>query len=132
MRLTLTAHGEADPATVWRRYEDVRLWPTWSPQVRGVEAEHDHVAPGLTGHVVGPLGLRLPFVVLAVDPRAMTWRWRVRLGVLDAVLDHRVRPRDPGLDRPGTTTDLVIEAPGAVAIAYRPLAQVALRRLVTV
>ena len=131
MRLTVTARGDADPATVWVRYRDVRLWPTWSPQVRAVETDLDHITPGLTGVVVGPLGARVPFDVIAVDPVAMTWRWHVRVGFIDAVLDHRVRPNDPAAGRAGTTTELVIEAPVPVALAYRPVARRALRRLVT-
>jgi hypothetical protein len=125
MRLRLTATGDAAPAVAWERYRDLRLWPTWSPQVRGVDADADLLETGLRGAVVGPAGVRLPFEVLDVDEAAMTWRWRVRVGFVDAVLDHAVRaaPR-------GSVTDLVITAPSFFAVAYAPLARLALHRLV--
>ena len=125
MRLRLTATGDAAPAVAWERYRDLRLWPTWSPQVRGVDADAHLLETGLRGAVVGPAGLRLPFEVLDVDETAMSWRWRVRAGFVDAVLDHAVRaaPR-------GAATDLVVTAPSVFAVAYAPLAQLALHRLV--
>ena len=125
MRTTITATGRADPATVWRRYEQLALWSTWSPQVQEVIAATPHIAPGLNGLVVGPLGVRVPFEVLAVDPEAMEWSWHVRFGLVHATLDHVVRPA-PG----GTETELVIDAPTVVVLAYRPLAAIALSRLV--
>ena len=125
MRLRLTATGDAAPAVAWERYRELRLWPTWSPQVRGVDAPADVLATGLRGTVVGPVGVRLPFEVLAVDEAAMTWSWRVRVGFVDAVLDHAVRPAPRG-----STTELVVTAPSVFALAYSPVARLALRRLV--
>ncbi|WP_323095715.1 SRPBCC family protein [Intrasporangium sp. YIM S08009] len=125
MRLRLTATGDAAPEVVWERYRDLRLWPTWSPQVRGVDAPADLLATGLRGVVVGPVGARLPFEVLDVDEAAMSWRWRVRAGFVDAVLDHAVRPAPRG-----TTTDLVVTAPSVFALGYAPVARLALHRLV--
>lgn len=125
MRTTITATGRADPATVWRRYEQLALWSAWSPQVQEVIAATPRIAPGLNGLVVGPLGVRVPFEVLAVDAEAMEWSWHVRFGLVHATLDHVVRPA-PG----GTETEVVIDGPALVVIAYRPLAAIALARLV--
>jgi hypothetical protein len=110
----------------WSRYENLDLWPTWSPQVQEVIAAGRRLAPGLTGLVVGPLGVRLPFEVLTVDTAAMKWTWHVRFGLVHATLDHSVRAAPDG----GCTTELVIDAPAYVVLAYRPVAAMALRRLV--
>lgn len=125
MRSTITASGSADPAVVWSRYENLALWSTWSPQIQEVIAGTPRIAPGLNGLVVGPLGIRVPFEVLTVDPEAMTWTWHVRFGPVNATLEHVVRPA-PG----GSSTDLVIDGPAPVVLGYRPLAALALRRLV--
>lgn len=125
MRTTITVAGHADPATVWRRYEQLALWSTWSPQVQEVIAAMPRIAPGLNGLVVGPLGVRVPFEVLAVDAEAMEWSWHVRFGLVHATLDHVVRPA-PG----GSETELVIDGPAVAVLGYRPLAAIALRRLV--
>ncbi len=125
MRATITAIGGADPAHAWTRYENVGLWSTWSPQIQEVIAARPRIEPGLTGLVVGPLGVRVPFEVLTVDPEAMQWSWHVRFGPVHATLDHVIRTA-PG----GCTTELVIDAPAFAVIGYRPVAAVALRRLV--
>jgi len=125
MRATITASGGADPAVAWARYENLELWSTWSPQIQEVIAATHRLSPGLNGLVVGPLGVRVPFEVLAVDPEAMEWRWHVRLGPVHARLDHVVR-HAPG----GCTTEVVIDAPAFAVVGYRPLAALALRRLV--
>ena len=125
MLSTLTVTGGADPAIAWSRYDNLALWSTWSPQIQEVIAATPRITPGLNGLVVGPLGVRVPFEVLTVDAEAMEWSWHVRFGPVDARLDHAVRPA-PG----GCTTELVIDAPAFVVLGYRPLATVALRRLV--
>ena len=125
MRATITASGGADPAVAWARYEHLDLWSTWSPQIQEVIAATPRITPGLNGLVVGPFGVRVPFEVLTVDAEAMEWSWHVRFGPVDARLDHAVRPA-PG----GSTTELVIDAPAFVVLGYRPLAALALRRLV--
>ena len=93
MRATITANGGADPAVAWSRYEHLDLWSTWSPQIPEVIAATRRIRSGLAGLVVGPLGIRLPFEVLAVDAEVMEWSWHVRLGPVHATLDHVVRPR---------------------------------------
>ena len=125
MRATLTATGQADAATAWRRYELLELWSTWSPQVHEVIAASPRIAPGLNGLVVGPLGVRVPFKVISVDAEAMEWSWHVRFGAVHARLDHVVRVV-PG----GCSTELVIDGPAFAVLGYRPLAALALRRLV--
>ena len=125
MRASITADGGADPAVAWSRYENLALWSTWSPQIQEVIAPVPRIAPGLNGLVVGPLGVRVPFEVLSVDPAAMTWSWHVRFGPAHATLDHAVRPA-PG----GCSTELVIDGPAPVVLGYRPLAALALRNLV--
>ncbi len=130
--LTLRATGPARASVAWERYADTRQWSSWSPQVRGVEldgsgdGDADHrLRTGLTGRVVGPLGLRVPFVVDDVDEQAMTWSWHVTVGPLRVDLLHRV------IDHVGgTVTELVIDAPALVAIGYSAPAQLALHRLV--
>lgn len=125
MRATITGTGDADPTLVWSRYEHLDLWPTWSPQIQEVIAGTRHIAPGLNGLVVGPLGVRVPFEVVTVDAEAMEWTWHVRFGPVHATLEHVVRPA-PG----GSATDLVIDGPAFVVVGYRPLAALALGRLV--
>ncbi len=125
MRATITASGGADPAVAWARYENLDLWSTWSPQIQEVIAATPRLSPGLNGLIVGPLGVRVPFEVLAVDAEAMEWSWHVRLGPVHATLDHVVL-HAPG----GCTTEVVIDAPAFAVVGYRPLAALALRRLV--
>ncbi|KJK12958.1 hypothetical protein UB45_06720 [Terrabacter sp. 28] len=126
MRATVSETGKATPADAWTRYENLDLWATWSPQVQEVIAATRRLTPGLTGLVVGPLGVRLPFEVTTVDAAAMAWSWHVRFGLVHATLDHSVRPAPGG----GCTSDLVIDAPAYAVLAYRPIAALALRRLV--
>jgi hypothetical protein len=125
--LTLRATGPAEPDTVWERYTDTRLWPTWSPQIRGVEVGEGspRLRQGLHGQVIGPLGLRVTFVVDEVDEAGMTWDWRVRVGPVRAALHHSVLPHEIG-----ALTELRIDAPTLVGAAYSPMARLALRRLV--
>lgn len=125
MRSSITVTGDADPEAAWSRYEHLALWPTWSPQISEVIAATPTLTAGLTGLVVGPLGVRVPFEVLDVDAEAMQWRWHVQYGPVGATLEHTVRPA-PG----GCATGLVIEGPALVVLGYRPLAQLALHRLV--
>ncbi len=63
----------------------------------------------MTGVVHGPPGVRVGFVVDAVDDDAHAWRWRVRLGPLHLVLEHAVVGTPGG----GSTATLVVEGPAA-------------------
>ncbi len=122
----LVVHGRADPAEVWERYAVPSRWHEWSPQIRRVECSHDRIVDDATGAVHGPAGLRVDFTVDAVDEPARTWTWTVRVGPVHLRLDHAVVARAGG----GTTTRLVTHGPLAVALAYTPVAGLALTRLV--
>ncbi len=126
--LSLHADGPADPGTVWERYADTRLWSTWSPQISRVELEGagDRIATGLRGRVIAIGGLRVPFEVTSVDAEAMKWSWRVRIGPVAVRLDHGVAAHPGGVR---TTLDLHGLLP--VVASYAPVAQLALRRLVS-
>lgn len=127
----LRASGDAAPELAWQRYEQFRLWPTWSPQIRGVEVDADRLAVGLRGTVLGPLGFRVEFCVDAVDPVARTWSWTVRpVGPLHAIELSLVHGVD-ALPGGGSGTTLVSTGPAPVVLAYAPVALVALRRLVS-
>jgi Polyketide cyclase / dehydrase and lipid transport len=117
--------GPVPTAQVWERYAVPARWPDWAPQIRGVEATAGRIAPGVTGRVRGPLGVRVSFVVAEVDAKARTWSWDVRFGPLRMHLRHGVDV-DPG----GTATWLVVRGPALAVAAYLPVARYALRRLV--
>ncbi|MGZ6793671.1 MAG: SRPBCC family protein [Mycobacteriales bacterium] len=121
--VTLRAAGDASPERAWERYAGLDLWSTWSPQVRGVEADERRLRTGLSGRVVGPLGVRVPFTVTDVGPRS--WTWEVRAAGATLVLHHLVLAH-PG----GSLTELRVRGPVPLALGYAPAAQLALRRLV--
>lgn len=125
--LTLRASGRASSGLAWRRYADTRLWSSWSPQIRRVElgADTHELRPGLTGRVVGPVGVSVRFEVDSVDESAMTWAWRVHAGPITMRLHHAVQAEPDG-----SSTTLTIDGPAAVAVSYSLLAQLALHRLV--
>ncbi|MGY0021511.1 SRPBCC family protein [Streptomyces sp. cg35] len=125
MRLTLRAQGAADVDTVWQRYAQPALWPTWAPQIRSVETEHE-LRAGMRGRLRPVAGPAVRFVVTAVDHRARTWSWRVQAGPARMRLWHAVRPSGGT----GAVTRLRIEGPVLVVLAYAPLARRALRHLV--
>ena len=121
----LDAVGPAAPELAWRRYASLAEWPTWSPQIREVRADGEHLAMGLHGRVRLVGGLTVPFVVTSCRPEAMTWSWTVRLGPVSLQLDHAVEPHAKG-----ARTTLAVRGPVLVVAAYAPLAQLALHRLV--
>jgi Polyketide cyclase / dehydrase and lipid transport len=122
---TLRAGGSAPVDVAWRRYARPSLWPAWSPPIRSVEVAGDHLEPGLTGTVHGPLGVRVRFVVTAVDEVAHTWSWRARIGPVALALQHEVHEEPTG-----SSTVLRISGPAPVVLGYAPLAQLSLSRLV--
>jgi hypothetical protein len=127
--LQLRATGTAPVDLAWERYADPARWSGWSPQIRGVQTTVARIASGARGTVVGPLGIRVPFEVLRVDEAARTWSWRVRLGPAAVELHHAVR-REGGQTL--TTLDLSGPLPTVpLLLGYAPLAQLALRHLVT-
>jgi hypothetical protein len=120
--------GPVAPARAWERYADPARWAGWAPQIRRVVldgAGGARIAPGLRGRVHGPAGLRVDFVVTAVDEAARTWSWTARLGPVRLHLDHGV-----AADPRGTATTLVVDGPAPVVLAYLPVTRLALRRLV--
>ena len=134
----LTIQGPRETADVWDRYLRPSRWPEWSPQIRGVRYAHPTLRAGTDGVVTGPLGLGLPFRILQVeddDPACRWWTWEVRppglrVPGLTLRLEHEVEPRAPH-EGGGTLTRLRIHGPAPVVLAYRPLAALALRRLVS-
>ena len=117
--------GGSAPEVCWERYADLDAWPGWAPQIRSAEADPRRLALGLTGtvHVLG--GLRVPFVVTAVDPVRRTWSWIARLGPVALTLHHDLAP-----DGSGTRAGLTLEGPYPVVAAYAPLTRVPLSLLV--
>jgi hypothetical protein len=122
-RIEVTGH--ALPEVAWERYADLALWSAWAPQIRSVEADGPRLAAGRSGtvHVVG--GLRVPFVVTAVDDERLTWSWIARVGPVALTLHHDLSPAPEG-----TTAGLVVEGPALVAVTYGPLTRAPLARLV--
>jgi hypothetical protein len=125
--VTINASGSSNPDIAWERYAVPANWPTWAPQITGVEASAERLAPGMTGRVFGPLGVSAAFVVDAVDEAAKRWAWTVRRGPLTVRLQHGVRANGKG----GSATWLSIDAPLPIAVGYVPLAYLAIRKLVT-
>jgi uncharacterized protein YndB with AHSA1/START domain len=130
--IRLEARGDASPDTVWDRYAEPAQWPRWSPQIRRVDVDgaREGLMPGMTGRVFsyGPLPVR--FTVTAVHQEARTWSWAVDLGPLHLELDHSVAPADRA-DGRGSVAALTLRGPWPVLVAYAPLAQLALGRLVS-
>lgn len=118
--------GPLPLARVWERYAVPACWPRWAPQITGVTASATRIAPGVSGRVHGPLGLRVRFTVTDVDEQRRTWAWDVRLGPVRLHLRHGVEP-----DPRGCATWLVVRGPAPVVAGYLPVARFALRRLVT-
>ncbi|MEU6389552.1 SRPBCC family protein [Streptomyces sp. NPDC046939] len=123
--MTLRARGAADPDTVWQRYLHPALWPGWAPQIRSVETG-DELRAGMRGRLRPVVGPAVAFVITSVDVEARTWSWRVAAGPFRMRLWHAVRPHGVS----GAATELTVEGPLPVVLAYAPLARYALRRLV--
>jgi hypothetical protein len=117
--------GPATRAVAWERYADLDAWPTWAPQIRSVVADGRRLARGRSGtvHVVG--GLRVPFVVTAVDPGRATWSWIARVGPVALTLHHDLAVAPDGR----TVAGLVVEGPALLVAAYGPLTRLPLARL---
>ncbi len=98
---------------------------TWSPQVHRVESDGKRLHPGLTGRVVGPLGVSARFWVTDVQDREWTWEVSLSAGQ-GMVLRHVV------LEHPrGSQTELHLRGPAPLVVGYAVPARVALHRLVS-
>ncbi len=126
MRRAVGTSGPLPPDQVWERYAVLAAWPSWSPQISRVDATSSRLTPGMTGVVHGPLVVRVPFEVLSVDETRRRWSWRVRAALVTLDLVHEVREGRDG----GSDTTLEVTGPAPVVLAYAPLAQLALGRLV--
>jgi len=127
MQLRLAASGLAIPEQVWARYVHPSRWPQWSPQIRRAELDDgtDRLTASSTGRVVGPLGLPVSFTVTDLNEADRHWSWQAGVGPIRVGLSHRVVAAATG-----TRTELELTGPAVVLIAYAPLAQFALQRLV--
>ena len=124
MRRRVTATGPADIETAWERYLFPAQWPRWAPQIRAVEVTEDALRPGLVGTVRGPGGVAIPFRVDAVDPKAHTWSWTVRVAGVRIRMHHELEVHEGR-----TVARLTVEGPAPIALTYPTLAVFALRRL---
>ena len=120
------ATGPVPAAEVWQRYAVPARWPAWAPQIRRVDTSAARIAPGATGYVSGPLGLRVAFTITDVDEARRTWAWDVRLGPVRLHLRHGVEVHPAG-----SATWLTVRGPALVVAGYLPVARIALHRLVS-
>lgn len=126
--LTLRAHGPASVEEVWERYARPALWSSWSPQISRVEVDAERLSSGLTGRVVGPVGVFVDFTVETWDEAAHEWAWTVRPAGWDRLtlaLEHGVLERDDG-----AATWLRLRGPLPLVVGYAGPARLALHRLV--
>lgn len=124
MQARIDAHGAASRETMWSRYADPGRWSEWAPQIRSVDAQGP-LRVGLSGDVVGIMGMRAAFLVTVVDADAGRWSWRVRGGVgplrTTLEIDH---------DVVDGRASLRVTGPALAVVAYEPVARLALARLV--
>jgi hypothetical protein len=140
VRAGIRVAGPVPATQVWERYAVPARWPGWAPQIRAVRASAPRIAPGVTGRVHGPLGLRVDFVVTEVDEPGRAWAWRVRIGPLRLQLRHGVEENgveengveENGVepDPAGSATWLSVDGPAPIVAGYLPVARLALHRLV--
>jgi hypothetical protein len=123
--MTIHASGAARPDEAWDRYLRPARWPDWAPQIRRVQTDAEVIAPGVTGRVVGPAGASIGFVVDEVDPRRRSWAWTVHRWPVTMRLRHGVEAKGAG-----SRTWVSVEGPLPLVLAYAPIAQLALRKLV--
>ena len=123
---TWTASSSAPPEAAWALLARPSDWPRWAPHVRGAWGLG---APEVQDGAVGAARLLgvVPVPARITGKRAgRAWTWRLGLGLVEMV--HRVEPRPGGCE---VAVDILAPAPleRAVAAAYWPVVQSALRRL---
>jgi hypothetical protein len=132
--MTVTVSGPCPPDEAWDRYVRPRRWREWSPQIRDVEYDGEHLTAGTAGVVRGPGRLPVHFTILSVDgsdPAHRHWSWSVRAAGIALRRDHAVEPQqDADGQARGSRTTLVVHGWTPAVAAYLPLAWIALRRLV--
>ena len=109
---------DAPPTTLWALLTDVDQWPRWGPSVRSAELAGGRFEVDESGTVTTIGGLRLGFVLTAVEPETR-WTWSVA-GV--PATDHVLEPLGPERCRVG----FGVPWP---AIPYLAACWLALRRL---
>jgi hypothetical protein len=124
--VVLQASGPLPPAEAWERYALPHRWPEWLPQVNRVELPVERITPGVRGKLHAAGGVRIGFVIDAVDEAARTWSWTLRLALLKLTLEHWVQDGPDG----GSTAGMRSTGPGPIVAAYSPVAQTALDVLV--
>ena len=117
--------GPAPVETVWQRYIQPALWPTWSPQIRSVEYEYETLRPHTKGVVRTFGGIGIPFTIEDVIAADRTWTWQVEALGLRLHLAHGVLPHTGGSE-----TWLEVTGPPLVSSVYAQTARLALHRLV--
>jgi len=123
---TWTASSAAPPEAAWALLARPADWSRWAPHVRGAWGLG---APEVQDGAVGAARLLgvVPVPARITGKRAgRAWTWRLGLGLVEMV--HRVEPRPGGCE---VAVDILAPAPleRAVAAAYGPVVQSALRRL---
>lgn len=124
---TIRARGPRSPQEAWERYARPALWSTWSPQIRRVEVDTERLSAGITGRVLGPMGVSADFTVASFDDRGRRWTWSVTPRPLgpNIQMTHGVDSRGDGSE-----TWLELTGPLLVVLGYAPVARLALHRLV--
>lgn len=102
-------------------------WPSWAPQISGVQYGEPRLRAETSGRVEGPLCVRIDFEVLAVDEDHWTWTWKAwwQYRLLALTLTHGVASRPNG-----SRTWLTISGSPALVIPYAPVTKLALMNLV--
>ena len=131
VRRTVTVSGPASPAEAWDRYAVPARWHEWAPPITRVDTTSTRIVPGLAGVVHGVGGIRVNFLVQAVDEDSRTWRWRARLGPLEIVLDHGVTAFTGSDGVGGSSTWLTVAGPSLAVLVYPEIARISLRQLVS-
>src|SRR3712207_2073743 len=127
LRRAISVEGPRAADDVWDRYVRPRRWPEWSPQIRSVDYSRERLAPGTSGVVHGPAGLRARFHIL--DARdsgpVRSWSWMVSAAGVRLTLRHTVEAAAAG-----TRARLTIEGFAPAVAGYLLAAWWALKRLV--